>query len=255
MRDLSPLFERPIAHRGLHNASEGVIENTPSAIQHAVEGRFAIEVDLQQTLDNQALVFHDDNLDRLSHSTSAVRAQTMQQLKTIQMRDTADPMWALPDLLDLVGGKVPLIIELKSLFQKGAQKEFIAGVCTSLRDYKGPVALKSFDPNMVHALKELAPDIPRGAVSCTHLGDPERHHYSRFQMLLMRFMLHMISAQPDFISYSIRDLPALGPTLFKKLKGTPIMAWTVRTPEEREKAARLADQMVFEGFNPDAVQD
>ncbi|MDD7910684.1 MULTISPECIES: glycerophosphodiester phosphodiesterase family protein [Pseudovibrio] len=251
MKDLSWLTERPIAHRGYHNDENGVIENTPTAVSKALERNFAIEVDLQETADHKALIFHDHTLNRVTHAKGEVAHRTLDELMKVKLKRTRDPMWSLQQLLEEVKGDVPLIIEVKSLFRNGGQREFLYEIVEALRHYNGPFALKSFDPKMLRALKDMAPHIPRGALSCSFLEKPQRDFYNPVQRFIIRYMLHMLGTKPDFISYCIRDLPAVGPSFLKRTRDVPVMAWTVKTPADREKAQIFADQIVFEGFDPD----
>jgi glycerophosphoryl diester phosphodiesterase len=121
--ELEAIFARPIAHRGYHDADNGVIENTPTAIQHAIDKNFAIEVDVQETADGEALVFHDYTLERLAEGTGRVIDLTASKLTSIHMKTGTDRLWLLKDLFDLVDGRVPLVIEIKSLMRRDAQMD------------------------------------------------------------------------------------------------------------------------------------
>lgn len=246
------LTARPIAHRGLHDASAGRIENTPSAVAAAAERGFAIEVDLQETADHKAIVFHDDTLDRLTRDTGPVRKRTLAELKSIPMRDSDDPMWDLDDLLALVAGRVPLVIELKSLNARDGQRAFVEAVAERLKRYNGPVALKSFDPEMLAILKHVAPNIPRGIIAEDTRSDFWKRRLGLMERFILRNLLHWPRTRPDFISYGVKSLPAPAPWFFR-VRGVPVVTWTVRTADDRAAAARYADQIVFEGFDPDSV--
>lgn len=253
MRDISWLTSRPIAHRGYHDKSRGCIENSQSAVQAAVDKSFAIEVDLQQSADDVPIVFHDDELDRLTFESGPVRQHSAAELTRIALRGTDDRLWTLDDLLAQVDGKAGLCIEIKSRFGRRPERAFIAAIAASLGRYTGPVAVKSFDPEMLALMREAAPDIPRGA-----LGDGARDlkdwgHASRVERFALRHMLHSVRTRPSFVSYWVKDLPALAPTILRKAFGLPLIAWTVRTPDDLTRARAFADQIVFEGFDPDAA--
>ncbi|MCA1241412.1 glycerophosphodiester phosphodiesterase [Stappia stellulata] len=253
MRDLSWLTERPIAHRGYHDKARGCVENTPSAVAAAMEKAFSIEVDLQQSADDRAIVFHDDTLDRLTFETGPVKARTAADLRTAMMRGTDDRLWLLDELLELVDGRVGLCIEIKSRFERHPKHAYIAGIAESLRRYKGPVAVKSFDPDIMQMMREAAPDIPRGALGDGARDLKEWGRASRIERFMLRHMLYAPRIRPSFVSYWVKDLPAFAPATLRRVFGLPLIAWTVRTPEDRARANAFADQIVFEGFDPDAA--
>lgn len=247
--DLGWLVARPIAHRGLHDLAAGVIENSPSAAQAAIAGAFGIECDVQLTADGEAVVFHDFVLDRLTGETGAVVERKAEALSAITLKGSNDPILTLSAFLDLIGGRVPLVIEIKSRFDGNlALTRRTVEVVAGYRDH--PIVIKSFDPAIVTALRELAPDIPRGivAMNAYDYGDydrlsPERKH-------ALANLLHFTESRPHFLSWKVVDLESAAPYLCRNALGLPLMSWTVRTPDERQRAAKYADQMVFEGFRP-----
>lgn len=251
MTDLSWLTARPIAHRGYHDIEAGRVENTPTAIQAAMNHDFAIEVDLQETADGEAMVFHDFNLDRLARGSGPVCEKTAAELCQLSMKESEDRLWTLQDLLDLVDGKVPLMIEVKSRMLPGAQGDFVRRIAEQLAPYQGPASIKSFDPDMLSILRQVAPQIPRGALADGTPNTGEYRRYTRIERFAFRHLLHSIRTRPSFVSYGIRDLPAVGPSILRKVFGLPVVTWTVKTREHRETAAKHADQIVFEGFDPD----
>jgi len=252
MTDVGQIMLRPIAHRGYHNADTGVIENTPAAISAAVEKSFAIEVDVQETADGDALVFHDYTLDRLTDASGRVIERPTAALTGIAMKEGGDRLWLLRDLFDLVGGKVPLVIEIKSLMRPGAQADFVRSVVDQVAAYKGPAAVKSFDPDMLAIARAHRPGVLRGIVAETMRPEGEYRRMTRMERFILSNMLHLPRTRPHFISYGIRSLPGTAPSFCRKVLGLPVMTWTVRTREQRDRAARYADQIVFEGFDPDA---
>jgi len=247
--DLGWLVARPIAHRGLHDLAAGVIENSPSAAEAAIAGGFGIECDVQLTADGQAVVFHDFVLDRLTGEKGPVVERKAAELTGIALKGSGDRIPTLPAFLDLIGGRVPLVIEIKSRFDGNlALTKRTVEVLAGYNSH--PIVIKSFDPEIVTALREIAPDIPRGivAMNAYEYGDYERLSPERKHALAN--LLHFTESQPDFISWKVADLDSAAPYLCRNAVGLPLMSWTVRTPEERQKAAKLADQMVFEGFRP-----
>ena len=252
MTDVGQIMMRPIAHRGYHNADAGVIENTPTAVSAAVDRNFAIEVDVQETADGDALVFHDYTLDRLTEATGRVIERPTASLTGISMKEGGDRLWLLQDLFDLVDGRVPLVIEIKSLMRSGAQADFVRSVVEQVAAYTGPAAIKSFDPDMLSLAKAHQPRVLRGIVAEAMRPEGEYRRMTRMERFILSNMLHLPRTRPHFISYGIRSLPGTAPSFCRKILGMPVMTWTVRTREQRDRAARFADQIVFEGFDPDA---
>src|SRR4051812_3002989 len=155
MRDLKWLTARPVAHRGLHDASAGVIENTASAFAAAIAGGFGIETDLQISSDGEAMVHHDFALGRLTLGSRQLAAMTAAGLKEVPFKATADRIMTLGELCDFAAGRTPLIIEVKSRFD--GDRRLAARAAEVLKSYAGPVAVMSFDSNVVQILREIAP--------------------------------------------------------------------------------------------------
>ena len=244
-------LKRPIAHRGLHDASRGVIENTVSAFQAALDADYAIETDVQASADGEAMVFHDGTLDRLTLETGAVRSRGAEDLKGAAFRDTDERMQSVSELLEQVAGRTPLVIEVKSDWTTyGPLEQRLAHV---LKPYKGPVAVMSFDPRTVAAFAAAAPRIPRGLVAERFADRDSWPNLSSRQRLAMRHLLSAFIAKPQFIAYDIRALPAIAPLAARTLWRWPLLTWTVRTEAERATARRWADAMIFEGFRPDGT--
>ena len=160
MPGLGWLIARPVAHRGLHDAQRGIVENTPSAFAAAVAGRYGIECDLQVSGDGEAMVYHDDTLDRLTEGSGRLDAMTAAALKRVPFKATADRMIALGELCEFVAGRATLVIELKSEF--GGDRRLVTRAAKVLSGYRGPAAVMSFDPGQIAALREIAPRLPRG---------------------------------------------------------------------------------------------
>src|SRR5215468_3401833 len=163
MRAPAWLTARPVAHRGLHDISRGVVENMPAAVQAAISGNFAIEVDIQLTADGEAMVHHDDALGRLTEGSGALLQKTAAELKAVTFKNTAERMMSLGDLCALVAGRVPLVIEVKSHFD--GDRQLVARMANVLASYSGPAVGMSFDPDQVLALRELIPGRARGIVA------------------------------------------------------------------------------------------
>jgi glycerophosphoryl diester phosphodiesterase len=246
LRELDWLVARPIAHRGLHTKSKGVIENTAGAFEAAIKGNYAIECDVQLTSDGEAIVFHDNDLDRLTEAKGPVRALTAQQLKQINLKATSDRMQTLSELLEQVDGRTSLVIELKSLWDDndGLAKRALQ----VLESYDGPYCLMSFDPDLLACLRALSPQTVRGIVA-DRTTDPYYNTLPLAKRYSMRTFAHLAETQPHFVSYYWRELPFEPVTEIRKV-GHPVITWTLRSKEEASEALRYCDQITFEGYTP-----
>ena len=243
------LTARPIAHRGLHDAAKGVIENSLSAAKAAIEGGFAIECDVQLSADGEAMVFHDFELGRLTTDYNTIESRSAAQLAATRLKGSDDHIPTLPAFLDAIAGRTPLVIEIKSRFLGDLElARRTAAIVAARKDQ--PIVLKSFDPAIVAALRELAPGFARGIIAMNDYSYPDYDHLSPGRKRALANLLHFEESRPDFVSWKVGDLPSAAPFLCRKALGLPLMTWTVRTPEDRARAAEHADQMVFEGFLP-----
>jgi glycerophosphoryl diester phosphodiesterase len=242
------LTARPVAHRGLHDRARGIIENMPGAARAAIEGNFTIECDIQLTADGEAMVHHDDALGRLTEGSATLLCMTAEELRAARFKNTPEKMMSLGDLCALVEGRVPIVIEVKSHFD--GDRKLVGRMAQVLASYSGPAAGMSFDPDQVQALREAMPELPRGIVAervYTEADWPEASPAQRKGMLHLR---HAFRTRPHFVAYWVNDLPAPAPWIARHVFGLPLLTWTVRDSEQRERAARFADQMIFEGFRP-----
>lgn len=242
------LIARPIAHRGLHDAATGVIENTASAFAAAIAGGFGIETDLQISSDGEAMVHHDFALGRLTLGSRLLAAMTAAGLKEVPFKATADRMMMLGELCDFVAGRTPLVIELKSRFD--GDRRLATRTADVLKEYPGPVAVMSFDPDLVQALRDLAPGLPRGIVAERYYKDSEWYQLSDRRKRSLAFLLHSYRSRPHFIAYNVKDLPSPGPWIARHVFRLPLLTWTVRGEDDRKRAEHCADQMIFESFRP-----
>ena len=156
-------FVRPIAHRGLHDATAGRLENTAPAFQAAIDRGYGIECDLQPADDGTPMVFHDDKLDRLVAATGRIAAYSPTMLSRFRYKGLDQKILTFAQFLDLVGGRVPLLVEVKGK-KSGTDAAFLEKIARQARAYDGPIALMSFNRAIVAALGERAPTIPRGAI-------------------------------------------------------------------------------------------
>ena len=241
------LTARPIAHRGLHNAAAGVIENTASAFRAAIDGNYGIETDVQISADGEAMVHHDDTLGRLTEGHMALAAMSAAEIRSAKFKATDDRILTLSEFLELVADRVPVVIELKSHFD--GDRRLAARVAEVLAAYRGPVAVMSFDPALIEHIRAIAPNLTRGIVAERHYTHHEWDRLSRLEKRRLAFLLHAPSTRPHFIAYAGRDLPALAPFAARTF-GLPLLTWTIRSEAERTSALRFADQVIFEGFLP-----
>jgi glycerophosphoryl diester phosphodiesterase len=243
------LTARPIAHRGLHDRAAGRPENTLAAARAAVARGFSIECDVQLSADGEAMVFHDAALGRLTEASEAIGAKSAAELEALSVAGTSETIPTLAAFLAAAAGAVPVVIEVKSCYD--GDPRLAARAVEVASAYSGPVALKSFDPQVVAVLRDLCPPaIPRGIVAETTQDDPAYAAMPWATRRALSNLLHFADSRPDFLSWRVDDLPCAPTYLCRLLSNIPVMAWTVRTEDQRARAGAHADQMVFEGFLP-----
>jgi glycerophosphoryl diester phosphodiesterase len=230
------LTARPLAHRGLYDLSQGRPENTLAAFRAAVASDYSIECDICLSSDSCPVVFHDDSLDRLTGETGPLSLRSERELCALPVCATAETIPSLDGLLACVAGRVPLVLELKSC--PGREAACAAAVAARLAFYEGPVAVMSFDPALLAAMRREARGLPRGLVAEGGWRSAARH------------LRAILAQQLHFVSYSVADLPTPAPLLARHVLGLPLICWTVRDEEARRRADRWADQITFEGFLP-----
>lgn len=254
MTDLSP-FLRPIAHRGLHDAARGVVENTGDAFAAAIAGGYGIECDVRPGAGGAPLVFHDETLDRLVEGSGRLADVDAGAVVRLRHRIGGAGILSFTELIKLVDGRVPLLVEIKSEWEP-ADERFLAAIGRQAAAYDGAIALMSFDPSVMMQVHVLAPGVPWGLVSGSYkscAGDtwwadklpPDRA--ARLRDLAEP--CHTADASPDFYAYEVDALPTAA-TEAARAAGKPVLTWTVRTPEQVKIAEKHADAMIFEGFLP-----
>ena len=233
------LVEQPIAHRGLHNTT--VPENSLGAFEKAIEAGYAIELDVQLISDGTIVVFHDDNLSRLTDNDGYLKILTKEDLKYLSLLDSDEKIPTLQETLNFVDGRVPLLIEIKN---DGKVGDLEKGVLELLANYQGKFAIQSFNPYVLEYFYKHAPEIPRGQLS-SYFRDTKLSVMKKFA--LKRMLLNNKISHPDFISYEAKRLPN---RFTKKYKELPLLAWTVRSESEYLKVVKYCDNIIFEGFEP-----
>ena len=238
----------PIAHRALHDRAAGRIENSALAVKAAVAAGYGIEVDLQLSSDGVPMVFHDEALDRLTEETGPVNARTAADLGRIRLKGSADKIPTLTDILALIGGKVPLLIEIKdqSLVMGPTNGMLEAATAKALEGYRGDVAVMSFNPASVAHMARLAPHLPRGITTSAY--DPD--DWAPMPVAVCNRLREVPDYDPtlsSFISHEAADLPR-DRVADLKARGAAILCWTIRSPEAEAEARRIADNVTFEGY-------
>ena len=242
------LIARPVAHRGLHDAGNGVTENTAGAFSAAIAAGYAIETDVQISADGEAMVHHDDVLGRLTEGEGRLDSFSASALKRVPFRGSPEHMMTLPELCDLVAGRVTLLVELKGQFD--GDERLSARVADVLARYSGPVAAMSFDLRQVMQLRQKAPTLVRGMTAAEYRPKSYRDLLPQGAQRGLGYIRAGLKAKPQFLAYSVGGLPNPLPTFMRRIMCMPVLTWTVRTPAERRTAERYADQMIFEGFRP-----
>lgn len=252
---LPPAFLRqPLAHRGLHERAAGVIENSRAAFRAAIARGYGIELDVQRSADGEAMVFHDHEMPRLTDRPGLVHDYDASVLAAMPLTDAADgeTIPTLAEVLDLVAGRVPLLIEIKD--QDGALGPDVGGlearVAALLAGYAGqhagPVAVMSFNPHSVAAMGRALPGCPRGLTSCDY-DDPDLSVPDYRRAELVGNLADFAASGAAFVSHDRTDLanPLVGRL---KAQGVPILTWTVRSAAQEAEARRVADNITFEGY-------
>ena len=248
MSHLDWLTERPIAHRGLHDASAGVIENTTPAFEAAMAAGYGIETDLQISADGEAMVHHDDALGRLTDGSARLADLTAADIKAVAFKGSTARILTLGELCELVAGRSILLLELKSRFDNDLR--IARRAAEVIARYPGRAAIMSFDPDVIEAVRHANPDLTRGIVAERHYFDPEGHALPLSRRVSLAWLLHAPTSRPQFLAYSVRDLPAAPALLARSVFGLPLLTWTVRNDDDRSRASRWADQIIFEGWRP-----
>lgn len=241
----------PLAHRALHDVRDGRPENSRAAIRAALARGYGIEVDLQLSRDGQAMVFHDHKLDRLTGTTGPVRQKTAAELAAIKLRGSHEGVPCFAEVLALVAGEVPLLVEIKD--QDGALGPNVgtleAAAVEAVRGYGGPLAFMSFNPESVAVMAQLAPGIPRGIVTEEFSAEewPQLRSETRDRL---REIPDYDRVGASFISHHASDL-GRARVMELKVAGASVLCWTVRSPQAEAEARKVADNVTFEGYLAD----
>jgi len=242
----------PIAHRGLHDAGRGIIENSAGAFSAAIAAGYGIECDLRPASGGLPVVFHDKTLDRLIDGHGPIADLTSSSLAHLRYKISGETILTFDGLLALVAGITPLLVEIKSEWDP-PDSNFLDAIARDASAYLGPIALMSFDPAVVAGLAERAPTIPRGLVSGSYgetgTGNWWQDRLSEERRTALAEMTEFDAVQASFAAYEVGALPAPATQALRK-RAVPVLTWTVRTGLDRQRARLYADAPIFEGFRP-----
>jgi len=235
------LFHPPVAHRGLW-APDGAPENSLGAFQAACRAGYGIELDVQLSADGEAMVFHDDDLERMTGAKGKLRDRTAADLADLRLKDTDEPIPTLMDTLAIIGHRAMVHVELKTPFGDVGPLE--QRVHEILIDHAGPVCVIGFNPYSHAWFADRFPGVLRGLDSynykrAPHLAEEQREAFARLE--------HVAIARPHFLALSV-DMVADPRAAAFRDKGMPVVAWTVRDPAQWEAIKPHCDNLIFEGF-------
>lgn len=236
------------AHRGLHNNEKGIPENSMSAFEKAIDKNYGIELDVQITKDDIAVVFHDEMLNRVCNQKGKLRDYTYDELCEFQLFNSMEKIPKLVDVLEKVDGKVPLIVEIKMY---NLNKKVCVMTNNALNDYKGTYCIESFNPLALRWYKYHCPHVVRGQLSSALNREQGKKNPLLF---MIEHLLTNVVARPDFISYNHLYKNRLNRILCKKIFGSLSVTWTIKSKLELEKAIKDFDIFIFEGFIPEKVK-
>ncbi len=239
------------AHRGYHTleGEEKRPENSRAAFRAAVKENFGVELDVHLLADGGLAVFHDSELKRMTGLDGDIEDLTTEQLSQCYLAGTQETIPTFQDALEIFGGKVPLIIELK--VKNKNQAALCQTTCDALKDYKGLYCMESFDPFAIQWLKENRPDIVRGQLSCNLIPERKQNNLSWFEAWGASNLLLNPLTKPDFIAYGFKDRRNLSNVICRDVWHMKGASWTLRTHEELDEAWREGLWPIFEGFNPE----
>ena len=242
---MEPFKKFYIAHRGYFDNNGLIPENSLAAFRNAINAHYGIELDVQSTSDENVVVFHDDSLDRMCGINKIISDCTYEELKIYKLMNSDEHIPLFEDVIQLVDGQVPIIIEIKS----GENwKKTTNAIIKIMEGYKGLYCVESFDPFVLYMVKKRLPNIPRGQLSTDYFKD---HLPKSFvcKFLLTNLLLNLIS-KPDFIAYNFLRADQLSFRIFRRLFANDLIAWTIKSQEQLEIAKRHFSIFIFEGFVP-----
>ena len=241
-------LKAPIAHRALHDVAAGRPENSRAAVRAAVAAGYGIEIDLQLSHDGVPMVFHDETLERLTAREGWLCDLTAAELAATPLKGGDEGVPTFAEILALVAGQVPLLVELKDQTLRMAETDgrLEAATVAALAGYDGPVALMSFNPHCLARLARLAPHLPRGITTSAY--DPDDWAPLPVEVCdRLRPIPDYDRVEASFISHEAADLSR--PRVAElKAAGADVLCWTIRSAEAEAAARRVAQNVTFEGY-------
>ena len=247
-RDMDSFKSVRYAHRGLHGEKNGVLaaENSMTAFRRAVDAGFGIELDVHASADGVPVVFHDGTLKRVTGAEGRVEDKTAAELAALSLLGTDEGIPTLAEVLKLVGGRVPLLVEIKA---NGASKRAAELAAEVLAGYTGPYIVESFNPLSLGVFKEKLPEVRRGFLLDKFTA--QKKYRTFIHAITQRCLLNFI-ARPDFISANKNRIGLFPLPLIRFLFRIPCVAWTVTSEEEEQNAYKSGfDGVIFENYTPD----
>ena len=241
-KEVSWIIETPIAHRGLDNGS--IPENSMAAFRNAIEKGYTIELDVQFTKDKELIVFHDDDLSRLTNDNRKVKDVNYQELKNLKLENTDEKIPTLKEVVEMVDNQVPLIIEIKDGEDTIGLSEKTYNI---MKNYKGRYAIQSFNPFILEWFKNNASEVIRGQLSGTFREDAESLKF--YEKLVLKNLLLNFKSKPNFIAYELDGVNNLSVKLLKG-RNYPIISWTIENEEDMKKAYESTDNIIFDNILP-----
>lgn len=229
------LLRRPFAHRGVHSDFP---ENSLPAFQSAVDLNLAIELDVHLTKDEQVVVFHDDNLSRMTGSDEYIKFLTYDEIKQYRLNNTDCIIPLLKDVFNIVKGKVPILIEIKT---NNNMKKLVPKLKQLIDDYKGVVFIQSFNPFVLRRCYKVMPNILRGQLSSFFVGD----HLRFYKKIPIKKLFFKNFSHIDFVSYNLKNLP----NKYVNKMDIPVLAWTVKTEEDLKQAKLNANNWIVDNID------
>lgn len=240
-RDMLRYRHTLFAHRGYHCAEKGIPENSMNSFRAALARGYGIEIDLHLTRDGQLVVFHDNTLERMCGRTDTIESLTYKELKSCHLLNTSERIPLFTDVLTLIRGRVPLLIELKI---PGSSTRICEETYDALKKYQGAYLIQSFNSMGIRWFRLHAPQILRGQLS-SNLTGKELTEAWIFRFMVKHLMTNFLG-RPDFISYNLNDLPVADVWILKHVFRTPVAVWTLRTPDMLEEGKKHFDIQIFE---------
>lgn len=234
------LVNRAVAHRGLHDGTRP--ENSLAAFEAAARAGYPIELDVHLTKDGRVVVFHDEELERMTCEAGKVGEATLDELTSLTLGHSTEQIPSLDQALELVADRVPVVVEIKAAEPIGVLEQAVLDV---LQRHEGRHAVQSFNPFSMVWMRKHAPDLPRGMLA----GDTSTLELKLHEKVILRHLAMAPLVRPHYIGYEIGSLPHWAPTALRK-RGVPILAWTITNENQLAHARVLADNVIFENVRP-----